>query len=186
MSKTESLHYQLCCLGAKFLKNRKNAEPWQVPHKYIAVELVTMGVENPDIWATNGSITTMVEVKTSRADFLNDKKKWARSKEAEEQNYQMGNYRYYLCPDGIIKEYELPDKWGLLVYDGKKIKKIKQAEYQRASSEMEMLMITSIMRRCGIKQQIFNFRGQRLKEIVQKLDDIDEYASKLEIIETDE
>jgi hypothetical protein len=173
MSKTESLHYQLCCLGAKFLKNRKNSEPWRVPHKYIAVELVTMGVEHPDIWATNGSITTIVEVKTSHADFLNDKKKWARSKEAEEQNYQMGNYRYYLCPDGIIKEDELPDKWGLLVYDGKKITKVKQAGYQKSSSDMELLFITSIMRRCGIKQQIFNFRDKNKKLLLDYQENVE-------------
>ena len=29
MSKTDSLHYQLCCLGGKFLKSRKSAEPWE-------------------------------------------------------------------------------------------------------------------------------------------------------------
>ena len=39
MSKTNSLHYELCCLGAKFLKSRKNAEPWEIPNKYVAVEL---------------------------------------------------------------------------------------------------------------------------------------------------
>lgn len=52
MSKTDSLHYQLCCLGAKFLKSRKNAEPLELPNKYVAVELVTLTAENPDIWAT--------------------------------------------------------------------------------------------------------------------------------------
>lgn len=82
MSKTDSLHYQLCCLGAKFLKSRKNAEHLETPNKYVAVELVTMTAENPDIWATNGYHTTLVEVKTSHADFLADKKKWIRSEEA--------------------------------------------------------------------------------------------------------
>ena len=158
MSKTNSLHYELCCLGAKFLKSRKNAEPWEMPNKYVAVELVTLTAENPDIWATNGYHTTLVEVKTSHSDFLADKKKWSRSKAAELSDKQLGNYRYYLCPEGVIDESEIPDKWGLLVYDGKKIVKVKNATYQKSSTDEELLVLTSIMRREGIKPQIFNYR----------------------------
>lgn len=158
MSKTNSLHYELCCLGAKFLKSRKNAEPWEIPNKYVAVELVTLTAENPDVWATNGYHTTLVEVKTSHSDFLADQKKWSRSKAAELSDKQLGNYRYYLCPEGIIDESEIPDKWGLLVYDGKKIVKVKNATYQKSSTDAELLVLTSIMRREGIKPQIFNYR----------------------------
>lgn len=158
MSKTDSLHYQLCCLGAKFLKSRKNAEPFELPNKYVAVELVTLTAENPDIWATNGYQTTLVEVKTSHADFLADQKKWVRSEAADIADKCLGNFRYYLCPNGVISENELPDKWGLLVYDGKHITKVKPAKYQKSSTDAELLVVTSIMRRCGIKQQIFNFR----------------------------
>lgn len=158
MSKTDSLHYQLCCLGAKFLKSRKNAEPWETPNKYVVVELVTLTAENPDIWATNGYQTTLVEVKTSHADFLADKKKWVRSEAADIADKCLGNFRYYLCPAGVIAINELPDKWGLLEFDGKNIIKKKSATYQKSSTDAELLVLTSIMRRCGIKQQIFNFR----------------------------
>ena len=158
MSKTNSLHYQLCCLGAKFLKSRKNAEPWEMPNKYIAVEIVSLTAENPDIWATNGYQTTLVEVKTSHSDFIADKKKWCRSSAAEIADKQLGNYRYYLCPEGIINIDEVPEKWGLLVYDGKKIRKVKNAIYQKSSTDGELTILCSIMRRCGIKSQIFNFR----------------------------
>lgn len=162
MSKTNSLHYELCKLGAKFLKNRKNAEPWKLPNKYIAVELVTLTAENPDIWATNGSETTIIEVKTSHADFLADLKKWCRSDDAVKKDKLLGNYRYYLCPEGIINIEEIPNNWGLLVYDGKKIKKVKSATYVKSSSDQEILMLTSIMRRLDIKQpQIFNFRKEK-------------------------
>lgn len=160
MSKTDSLHYKLCCLGAKFLKSRKNAELWELPNKYVAVELVTLTAENPDIWATNGYHTTLVEVKTSHSDFIADKKKWVRSTAAEIADKQLGNFRYYLCPKGIIEIDETPEKWGLLVFDGKKITKVKPATYQKSSTDAELLVLTSIMRRCGIKQQIFNFRNK--------------------------
>ena len=157
MSATNSLHYELCKLGAKYLKSRNNAEPWITPYKYIAVELVTLCAENADVWGTNGDATCVIEVKTSRSDFLADKKKWARSKEAEEGGFQIGNYRYYLCPKGIIKEEELPENWGLLIWDGKKIHKVKQAVRVDTNARGELMMLSSIMSRI-LRPQIFNFR----------------------------
>jgi len=83
MSKTDSLHYQLCELGGKYLKSRKNAEPRRTPNKYVAVKLIAAGAENPDVWATNSYDTSIIEVKTSHSDFLADKKKVTRIKEAQ-------------------------------------------------------------------------------------------------------
>lgn len=41
----------------------------------------------------------------------------------------MGNYRYYLCPENVIKESELPDGWGLTYVNEKgKTKEIKESE----------------------------------------------------------
>lgn len=41
----------------------------------------------------------------------------------------MGNYRYYLCPEYLIKESELPDGWGLIYVDNKgKTKEIKESK----------------------------------------------------------
>lgn len=37
-----------------------------------------------------------------------------------EDKNRVGNYRYYLCPTGVIKEEELPENWGLLVWDGRR------------------------------------------------------------------
>lgn len=54
--------------------------------------------------------SVMVEVKASRADFLADKAKPHRSGDV----LGLGNYRYYLCPEGLIQPDELPEKWGLL------------------------------------------------------------------------
>lgn len=77
MSATNSLHYQLCCEGAKWLRNKKNRERWRGHWKYIWVEPGLIG-ENPDIWAFNGDDTICIEVKTSHADFMADRKKWWR------------------------------------------------------------------------------------------------------------
>jgi len=59
----------------------------------------------------------MVEAKASRADFLADRKKGFRS----ETELGMGNWRYYICPEGMIEPSELPDNWGLLYLSGTKV-----------------------------------------------------------------
>lgn len=54
------------------------------------------------------SYSYMIETKISRSDFLADFKKPHRI------NGGIGNYRYYACPEGLIKPEELPEKWGLI------------------------------------------------------------------------
>lgn len=53
--------------------------------------------------------SVVVEVKVSRADFLADFKKPHRADGAG-----LGQFRYYLCPEGIITPDDLPERWGLL------------------------------------------------------------------------
>lgn len=61
--------------------------------------------------------SVVIEVKVSRSDFLNDKRKSFRTNTDE----GMGKQRFYLCPKGMITKEELPAGWGLVyVYeDGK-------------------------------------------------------------------
>ena len=153
MSKTGTLHYELCKEGAKWLKKT----PF-TGYKYITVELVCIAADNTDIWGTNGCESTMIEVKTSRSDFLNDKKKFSR----QPQNiiHAIGNYRYYLCPKGIINIEDLPEGWGLLWYNDGKITSIKGATYIKTYNRGELAILCSIMRREGIKNGIFNYRKE--------------------------
>lgn len=105
-------HDELCRLAVKWLK-RNNA---QNGHGCtVAASEAPSGSrgEIPDAigfringWA-DGSV--VVEVKTSRSDFLADRKKAHR---AEGQG--LGNWRYFMCPTDLIKPDELPEKWGLL------------------------------------------------------------------------
>lgn len=53
--------------------------------------------------------TVVVEVKCSRADFLADAKKPHRA-----DGEGMGLYRYFMCPEGLIRPHEVPGRWGLL------------------------------------------------------------------------
>ncbi len=54
--------------------------------------------------------TIVVEVKTNRSDFFADQSEIFR----QNPENGLGNYRYYLCPEGLIRASELPPKWGLI------------------------------------------------------------------------
>ena len=106
-------HDDLCRLAAKWLKKRQ----------YIGIVTVNNWMiyndEKPDVIGFNkcGGNTTLIEVKTSRADFKRDFKKPFRV----DQERGMGTFRYYCCPEGIITRDDLPDNWGLLIYKNKNI-----------------------------------------------------------------
>lgn len=175
MSATNSLHYQLCLEWVKWLKKQKynyercrkkpcyHTEACGCCHtyKYVAVEVCTWGGELTDVWGLGSfNMSAVIEVKTSHSDFLADKKKFCRSKEAEISNKQAGRLRWFLCPEGVIKKDELPEKWGLLYFGNKKVYPVvAPKEFENTSSaDMEILM--SILRREKFPSKIFNYRGQ--------------------------
>ncbi|MFA5649540.1 MAG: hypothetical protein WC914_00140 [Proteiniphilum sp.] len=111
--------------------------------------------EQPDAFGFGSCGTQLIEVKLSRGDFLADKKKFFRIN----PEFGLGTFRSYLCPEGLISIDELPPKWGLLyVNENKRVVKIKEPEPQQADHTEELALIRSIMRRVGIKPQIFSFK----------------------------
>lgn len=72
--------------------------------------------EYPDVIGFGSGTSTVIECKTSRADFFADQKKSFRMYPA----LGMGRYRYYCCLPDLIKVNELTEGWGLLcIIDGK-------------------------------------------------------------------
>lgn len=179
MSTTGSFHYQLCVEAAKYLRRNKHDLkkcPGKAcyrpddhyalchvcyPYHYIAVELCTWDTESPDVWALGAWNTVIVEVKVSRSDFLADRKKRWRSDDAEKACRQAGNLRWYLCPEGVIKPDELPEKWGLLYWDGKRILPIVAPRPFENTGMADMKILASILRREGFPKRIYNYRGAR-------------------------
>ncbi len=93
------------------------AEKWLRDSRRCAVVLTEAGAnwEFPDAigWRTGyDPVSILVECKTSRGDFLVDRKKPFRLASAPELG--MGRFRYFLAPPGIIRPEELPLRWGLL------------------------------------------------------------------------
>ena len=148
----EITHRNLCIKAAKYLRSN-GIHPWHRA-QYSVYELERTG-ESPDAFAWGNSSTQLIEAKISRSDFLSDKKKlWRKI-----PYYGLGKFRSYLCPINIIKPEDLPKHWGLLYIDEKgKITKIKEASSQESNHIEEINLITSILRREGIKPKMFSYK----------------------------
>ncbi len=105
MSKIMTLtHSQLVELGVRWAKKHGFA----VAHGELSTSATG---EIPDVVAFNSHCTIVIECKTSRSDYLIDKKKpW------RQPGKGIGHYRFYLAPEGLITVSELPSqpRWGLI------------------------------------------------------------------------
>lgn len=97
----------------------KVAERWLLGTRkcgFAFTELVCLATsEIPDAIGFRDGHSILVECKTSRSDFLSDKKKIFRRCAW----MGMGAYRLMLCPEGMIQPADLPEKWGLLWVNAK-------------------------------------------------------------------
>ncbi len=92
----------------------KIAEKWLLGTRkcsFVFTELACIHTsEIPDAIGFRDGHTILVECKTSRADFLSDKKKYFR------RNTYMGagSYRFFMAPKNMISIQDLPQGWGLV------------------------------------------------------------------------
>jgi len=139
-------HDELVVIGRKFLEGNHKAQDKSLP----AHAIIVTGIgarEIPDVLGFfGGGHTTLIECKTSRADFRTDGKK--RFRRHPEQG--VGNYRYYLAPQGLLSVDELPEKWGLMEECGGKIKVAKVSEHRlEVCKYAELSILQSLIRRIG-------------------------------------
>ena len=146
-------HRDLCKAGARFMK-KHGIKAWEKP-TYVVCELEVYG-ESPDVFGFGGGLPQLIEVKTSRSDFLADKKKsWRINPERG-----LGELRSYLCPEGLISVDELPENWGLIYINEEsgEMTKIKEPNSQPSCVHTSMRLAASILRREGIKPQVFSYK----------------------------
>jgi len=88
------------------------AKRWLLNHscRFAGTEQQMWSSEIPDAIGWDGYISTVIEVKTNRADFLADAKKPHRVNPI----HALGQYRYYLVPQGLVTAEDIPEGWGLL------------------------------------------------------------------------
>lgn len=72
----------------------------------------------PDAIGWRDGVSMAVEVKASRSDFLADAKKPHRLDPAR----AVGDWRFFAAPRDMIRADELPAGWGLLEWDGGRLK----------------------------------------------------------------
>lgn len=105
---TSEEHHRLTNLGARWFR--------KYGFGLVSTELTCFGSrERPDVIAFRSNCSAMIEVKVSRSDFRADCKK------PEREAGGLGNYRFYLCPEGMITPDELPPRWGLLYAKGRSV-----------------------------------------------------------------
>lgn len=142
-------HDELVEMGKRWL-----SKPWRNSTRgghgacsVILTEITTASNETPDMIGWSGSKSTLIECKTSLSDFRADAKKFFRV--CSEQG--VGDFRYYLAPEGVIPLAELPDRWGLLEINGKgKIRCLRASDCFHANHRNEKLILLSVLRRVTI------------------------------------
>jgi len=121
-------HADLVERAKVWLQNTRNC-------RIVVTEFVSDAWEYPDAMGFGpGSNSILIECKTSRADFLAERKK------PQRQNPEMGlgRFRYYLTPQGLLLPAEIQDGWGLLeVRDSRSIRVAKEAEHQTKIGDAE-------------------------------------------------
>lgn len=106
-------HKELVEIGYRWLKRPKqrNCIPCYGSCSIAFKELSNCVREEPDVIGFRGWCSILIECKATRSDFLSDRKKSFRKNESE----GMGQYRFYLTNEGIIKPEEVPVGWGLII-----------------------------------------------------------------------
>lgn len=92
------------------------AENYSINKGYwICGQEVPMPVGICDVWGMsrkdNGE-SIAIEVKVSRTDFRSRSQIYK-----ETSSFNLGNYQYVLCPQGMIQPNEVHKEWGLLWYN---------------------------------------------------------------------
>ena len=105
----------------------------------IAVDKMSFSGERPDLIGWSESLSTLIEVKISRADFLRDESKTWRM-----YGPGMGQVRWYLTPKGLVDLSEIPYGYGLLEWDGAEISvaqvPIHRGDFYDIKSERALLL----------------------------------------------
>lgn len=109
---SDLLHSELCAAAVKWLKKSAGCG--------VAItEMVSVAGEIPDAIGWRSGVSILIEVKTTRSDFLADRKKAWRI----DATLGMGDWRFFLAPKGLLMPDEIPAGWGLLEITEKGVKR---------------------------------------------------------------
>jgi hypothetical protein len=129
----------------------ERARIWLLSARRCSVVITELGTwytnEIPDALGFTNWHSVLVECKISRSDFFADGKKVFR----REPQRGMGNFRFYLCPAGLVKAEEVPDPWGLVYAYPSRARQVKKAIFCEANPKHERRILLAIARRAQAK-----------------------------------
>ena len=110
----------------------------------IITEMTSGAGQEPDAIGWTPGYSILIECKANRADFLRDKKKIH-----HRSGKSMGERRFYLAPEGIIKREEVPVNWGLLEARGRGVSiRSSPAGFNKEKNiKGEIILLVSAIRR---------------------------------------
>ncbi len=128
-------------------------------HTVVLTELATSCSETPDaIGFSAQGFSTLIECKTSRADFHADKKKYFR----RDPENGVGDFRYFMAPAGLLTPEELPENWGLIeIYEKtasgrrRRCETVPATQCLKLNQRNQIGMLVSVMRRLEISTAVF-------------------------------
>lgn len=141
-------HDELVAISAKWL--RKHQQNIIIPNcTVVASDMHTVHLSRPDVLGFNSDKSVLLEIKVNRSDFVSDKQKRARIDPEKE----VGEFRYYVCPYGLIFPDEIPTAWGLIYCDDKGKMTIEKIglKFSQFNLSEERSILMSLLRRAGIK-----------------------------------
>lgn len=132
-------HQELVTLGHRWLTSRGHTA---------FTEFATYDNETPDVLGWKSWLSTLIECKASRGDFLSDANKLQR----RHPQMGLGRLRYYLCPWEMIRQEDLPQRWGLLwARSGRIYIKLQASPFPEYDLRGELRFMASMLRRADIR-----------------------------------
>jgi len=134
-------HAELVIRGARWFKNNQNSN---LRFPIILPEYKCYADSIPDVIGLNHYHSAVIECKISRSDYFADQHKKHR-----QWLVQLGNFRFYLCPNGLLKPTEINNGWGLLYCYPNKITIEKESNFfpPTETRQQEYQVMYSVIRR---------------------------------------
>jgi hypothetical protein len=127
-------HNALCERAAQWLRNTRRC-------RLVLREVVSGCCEIPDAIGWNGGgWSTLIECKTSLADFRRDA-----DKAHARADLGMGMHRFYMTEPDVIPLVEIPEGWGLL-HVGRVVRVVRDAERRELSPQQSRMELIHMMR----------------------------------------
>lgn len=96
------------------------------------------------IWPSTGHVLHGIEIKVSRADWANEMKDPTKSWAVMRYCHRWS----LVTPPGLVRVDELPDNWGLMTFDGRTMRAVKQAP-KLTPEPLTAGFVAALVRRAG-------------------------------------